>query len=236
MKIYLVFLCVVVCRLADGGRAPFITPCQESDLECLKNSAQNAIPILAAGIPDFKIASMDPMHMEQVKTSQAGLEMDFRNTSVTGLKNCKVLNLKRASSRTYLDLKCSVNMVGDYTLGGKLLIMPIEGNGKYTIKIRDIIVKIMFQVGEKTEKDQQYWIVKNWKHSSEVLKGVHFQFNNLFSGNRQLSDAVHQFANENWRDIFQEVAPPIVKAIVAQILEETIKLFDSVPISELVLE
>ncbi|XP_075975344.1 protein takeout-like [Anticarsia gemmatalis] len=234
MKSFVVIVCVVFCGLADCGLAPFVTPCKEADLVCLKSSAEKALPVLAAGVPELGIAKMDPMFMEQVKTSQAGLDMDFRNTNVTGLRHCKVLNLKRAGPKTYLDLKCSVNMVGDYTLGGKLLIMPIEGKGKYGIKIRDIVVKIAFQVGEKEVDGEKYWTVKSWKHTSEVEKGVHFQFNHLFNGNKQLSDAVHEFANSNWRDIFQEVAPPIVKAIVAQILEEITKLFDKVPINQLV--
>ncbi|KAH9633810.1 hypothetical protein HF086_005444 [Spodoptera exigua] len=166
----------------DSG---FITPCKQEDTACLKASAQAALPLLAAGVPEMGISVMDPMHVDQVKTVEAGLAMDFRNTYVKGLKNCKVLKLTRHPHRTDLDLKCSVTMDGDYTLGGKLLIMPIEGSGKYTIKI---------------------------------------------------PDAIHEFANQNWQDIFQEVAPPIVKAIVAKIVAETTKLFDHVPIKDLVIQ
>lgn len=43
---------------------------------------------------------------------------------------------RRNTKKTDLELKCSVLLQGDYTLSGKLLILPIEGNGKYRIKIR----------------------------------------------------------------------------------------------------
>jgi hypothetical protein len=33
-------------------------------------------------------------------------------------------------------IRCSVNLKGDYKLGGQLLIFPIQGQGKYTIDIR----------------------------------------------------------------------------------------------------
>nr|XP_021192596.2 protein takeout [Helicoverpa armigera] len=234
MKGGFVIVCVAVWLAECSGS--FITPCREEDLPCLKASAQEAVPILAAGIPSMGIATLDPMHVDRVKTMQAGLLMDFRNTSVTGLKHCKVLMLKRHGPLTNLDLKCSVTMVGDYTLGGKLLIMPINGDGRYTIKIRDIVVKIQFHIGQKTRDGDQYWVVESWKHTSEVEKGVHFRFKNLFNGNQELSDAVHNFANSNWRDIFHEVAPPIVKAIVSKIVSESTKLFDKVPIKELVIE
>uniref|UniRef100_A0A2H1V876 SFRICE_000534 n=1 Tax=Spodoptera frugiperda TaxID=7108 RepID=A0A2H1V876_SPOFR len=207
-----------------------ITPCKQDDAACLKASAQAAVPLLAAGVPDMGIATMDPMHIDQVKTVQAGLAMDFRNTIVKGLKNCKVLNLKRFPHRTDLDLKCSVTMEGDYTLGGKLLIMPIEGSGKYRIKIRGVVVKIQLDIDEKPRDGATYWVVKNWNYSATVEKDVHYKFRNLFN-----ADAIHEFANQNWRDIFQDVAPPIVKVVVGRIVTETTKLFDHVPLEELVI-
>nr|ATU07287.1 takeout [Spodoptera litura] len=232
MKNFVVCLAICVLGVVQGVN---ITPCKQDDTACLKASAQAAVPILAAGIPNMGISVMDPMHVDRVKTVEAGLAMDFRNTNVKGLKNCKVLMLTRHPHRTDLDLKCSVTMDGDYTLGGKLLIMPIEGSGKYTIKIRGIVVKIQLDVDEKARDGGTYWVVKDWKHTTTVEKGVHFKFRNLFQGNKQLSDAIHEFANQNWRDIFQEVAPPIVKVIVGRIVSETTKLFDHVPIEELVI-
>ncbi|KAJ8723087.1 hypothetical protein PYW08_002999 [Mythimna loreyi] len=235
MKGPVVAVFVAVFGLAVCGDEVYIRPCHEKDAECLQASAQAAVPLLAAGVPSMGIAVMDPMHVKQVKTSQAGLDMDFRNTNVTGLRHCKVLDLKRNGHLTNLDLKCSVVMRGDYTLGGKLLIMPIEGSGRYSIKIHDIVVKIQFHVDVVPRDGDTYWVVKSWKFNTDVQKGVHFMFKNLFNGNKQLSDAVHQFANGNWKDIFQEVAPPIVKVIVSKLVEESTKLFDKMPLKKLVL-
>ncbi|KAJ8716876.1 hypothetical protein PYW07_003503 [Mythimna separata] len=236
MKGFVLTVLVAIVGLAACNEEVHITPCREEDAACLKASAQAAVPLLAAGVPSMGIAVMDPMHVEQVKTTQAGLAMDFRNTSVTGLSHCKVLDLKRHHHLTNLDLKCSVVMRGDYTLGGKLLIMPIEGSGRYSIKIHDIVVKIQFHVDEVPRDGVTYWIVKSWKFTTDVQKGVHFMFKNLFNGNKQLSDAVHQFANSNWKDIFQEVAPPIVKVIVSNVVVESTKLFDKVPLNKLVIQ
>lgn len=44
---------------------------------------------------------------------------------------------------------------------------------------------------------------------------------------------IHQVANDRWKEIFQEVAPPIVSAIVEKIVGETTKLFDNVPENQL---
>ncbi|XP_064072276.1 protein takeout-like [Vanessa tameamea] len=179
--------------------------------------------------------SLDPMAMKQVKAVQAGLKMEFKNTIVRGLRNCKVLELRRFSHKTEIDLKCSVTLIGNYSLNGKLLVLPIEGEGKYKIKIQDVIVKVVLDIEELTSDGERYWKVNGFKQTADVVGRAQFNFQNMFNGNRHLSDPVHEFANTNWKDIFQEVAPPIVNTIVSQIVDETIKFFDKVPIRQLVL-
>ncbi|CAH2084389.1 unnamed protein product [Euphydryas editha] len=181
------------------------------------------------------MSSLDPMLMDRVRAVQTGLKMDFRNTVVKGLRKCEVLDLRRFSRKTELDLKCSVVLIGDYSLGGQLLVLPIEGEGKYKIKIRDIVVKVVLDIDERESGGERYWIVNGFNHSVNVLGGVQFQFQNLFNGNRQMSDPILEFANSNWRQIFNDLAPPIVTAIVSHIVKETTKLFNKTPISALVL-
>lgn len=50
----------------------------------------------------------------------------------------------------------------------------------------DIVVKIMFKVGERMMNGNAYWVVESWKHTSEVQTGAHFLFRNLFHGNKAL--------------------------------------------------
>lgn len=42
---------------------------------------------------------------------------------------------------------------------------------------------------------------------------VHFQFNNLFNGDKALGDNMNNFINENWHEIYQELEPSFTKAI-----------------------
>ncbi|XP_068617244.1 protein takeout-like [Battus philenor] len=223
-----------VC-VTEGALAPFIRPCYADDIDCLIDSTQAAVPVVAAGVPEFGMQSLDPMTLDRVVANQAGLDMDFRNTVVKGLRNCQVLNVVRFPQRTQLDVQCSVTLVGDYRLGGQLLILPIEGQGRYKIKIRDIVVNMDFEVGERLDGGESFWTVENWWYTADVLTNVEFRFQNLFNGNRQLASAVQDFANENWRDIFQELSPPFMDVIVSKIIDELRKLFDIVPISEMTL-
>ncbi|KPJ16053.1 Protein takeout [Papilio machaon] len=235
MRLLVVAIVGSLCAV-EASLAPFITPCYARDSQCLRASTQRAVPVVAAGLPELGMEPLDPMTLDGIVADQSGLHMEFRNTVVKGLRNCEVMRVKRYSQRTQLDVKCSVTLVGDYQLGGLLLIMPIEGHGRYKIKIRDILVKMEFAVGERERQGQRYWTVENWRHSSEVLTGAEFRFQNLFGGNTQLANAVLDYANSNWRDIFAEVSPPIVEVIVSKIVSEVRKLFDAVPISDLSLD
>ncbi|OWR46125.1 juvenile hormone binding protein [Danaus plexippus plexippus] len=221
---------------SDPKTAHFIKPCHRNDRACLKLSAQAAVPILAKGIPSLGMKPLDPMDMEEVKANRAGLMMHFTNTKVLGLKHCKVLDLVRATDSTTITLKCSVALKGSYSLGGKLLIVDISGVGPYTIFIHDIVVKVKLNVGEREEQGKRYWTINSWKHSADVTGQVRFNFHNLFNGNVALAKQILDYANQNWHTIFEEVSPPIVTAIVSQIVNETTKLFNQIPIDDLALD
>ncbi|KAI5633349.1 hypothetical protein NE865_13958 [Phthorimaea operculella] len=222
-------------QVMGASQVPFITPCHAKDFSCMKTSAQKAVPVMAAGVKDIGVKPMDPMHIDKVKADQAGLKLEFRKTTVKGLRNCVVMSIKQRNVTQTLEIKCSLVLVGEYTIGGKLLILPVEGDGKYKIKIRDLLVRVTYDLISRTADSKKYWSLINWSLTSELKTGAEFQFQNLFNGNKQLSDSVHEFANSNSKEIFAEVAPPIVKAIVARIVDEVKKLFDKVPVSDLIL-
>ncbi|KAI8422089.1 hypothetical protein MSG28_009978 [Choristoneura fumiferana] len=233
---FLLVLSVLVCT-ASGELAPFITPCRASDSACMVASAMSATPVLAAGVPQLGLSPLDPMTVDRVTSNQAGLQLQMTDTTVKGLKNCVVMSMKRSARKTNMELKCpAVLLTGDYKLGGKLLILPIEGNGKYKIKIRDFVVKIQYEMAEEERGGEKFWKVISWKHTSDVLTNVQFQFQNLFNGNQNAADAIHQFANNNWKDIYHEVAPPVVKALIGNVIKEIEKLFQKVPINQLALD
>lgn len=41
---------------------------------------------------------------------------------------------------------------------------------------------------------------------------VHFEFDNLFNGDKALTATMNEFVNANWRDIYEEMKPGISKA------------------------
>lgn len=62
---------------------------------------------------------------------------------------------------------------------------------------------------------------------------MRMHFDNLFNGDKLLGDSTNQFLDENWRDIFNELQPAIIKAIDVQDLGIVKPVFAKVPYAEL---
>ncbi|XP_063534647.1 protein takeout-like [Cydia strobilella] len=233
---FLIVVCVFVCG-ASANVAPFLTACKPSDTACLLASAKKAIPFLTAGVPELGLQPLDPMIIDKAGSREAGLQLDIKDTTVKGLKNCEILNIKRNGRRINLDVNCpNIQLTGDYNLGGKLLILPIEGKGKYKIKLRDLLVKIQIETADVEKNGDKFWKIANWKFTSDLQTNAHYAFQNLFNGNQQASDTITQFANTNWKEIYNEVGNPITSAIVSRIVKAVEKMFEKVPVKEISIE
>ncbi|CAK1555059.1 unnamed protein product [Leptosia nina] len=221
-----------------SASAPFITPCKNGDSACLLSSAKAAMPYFISGVPELGIRPMDPMRIDLIKSEQGGLNLVFKDTVMTGLKSCVFQNIKMdaVKMKQSITVKCNLVLKGDYKLSGQLLILPVQGDGKYTIDIRDIVIKVSGELSNVTGPDgKTHWHIAKWKDSYNVLTGTTFAFQNLFNGNKILAAPVVEFANSNWKDVMQEIAPPIVKAIIAQIIDGVEALYKAVPAEELAL-
>ncbi|CAH2252418.1 circadian clock-controlled protein daywake-like [Pararge aegeria] len=219
-----------------SSSAPFITPCKPGDSACLIASANSAIAAFADGVPALGIKPIDPLQIPLIKSDHAGLKLVFRDSTLTGLKNCNVESVKHdaAKQKQSITLKCSAVLTGKYTLDGKLLILPVQGNGPFSIEIRDVVIKAIMDLATVTGKDGlPHWHIAKWRHSYKVLTGAKFDFQKLFNGNKALSEPVIEFANNQWRDVMAEVAPPVVEAMVSELIAQVENMYAAVPASEL---
>ncbi|KAJ0183537.1 hypothetical protein K1T71_001513 [Dendrolimus kikuchii] len=99
---------------------------------------------------------------------------------------------------------------------------------------RDIVIKTLSELAVVPGADgKDHWHITNWKDQYQVKTGAHFSFDNLFNGNKVLADPVDLFVNDNWRDVMKEIAPPVVHAIVSEVVEAVDALYKAVPADEL---
>lgn len=105
----------------------------------------------------------------------------------------------------------TLTLEGDYTMNGKVLLLPINGRGKCKLDFIgwDSDWKIKPKLVEKNGK--QYMTIDE---SKLVFKasGLKMNFENLFS-DKQLSDTMNVFLNENWIELLNELRPSLSETI-----------------------
>lgn len=74
--------------------APFIKPCKNSDANCILASSKAALPSFVQGSKDLGIKSLDPMHIDEIKSDHKGLQLVFKDSTLDGLKNCALETTK----------------------------------------------------------------------------------------------------------------------------------------------
>lgn len=108
----------------------------------------------------------------------------------------------------------------------------------------------------KGKDGKDHWkIVK--QQATYTPERLIFKFENLFNGNKQLckysretkpkpshifsrsnrfsADVVHQFANENWREILAELGAPIMTKITRRTVKQIGKIFAAIPAEDLII-
>ncbi|KAM3964975.1 protein takeout-like [Aphomia sociella] len=183
-----------------------ITPCSRNDDACLLKSAKAAYPLLIEGT-SLGIESSDPVTLEEIDGSLSILNYKFTNTSLYGLKDCKLDNLKLNLEQLKLQFRinCDVlNFHGDYNMNGRLIILPVQGIGKFNIKSDSYKIGINAILKVDEDSNGKHMTIKNFKLNFEAVEKVVFDFKNLFNGQKDLSDTLHKFANENWSELANE--------------------------------
>ncbi|XP_050348727.1 protein takeout-like [Nymphalis io] len=235
MRVPLCFLAVAcfIAGVCAGKLPPFIKACSGSDPklnQCIESAITAAGEKFAHGIPELGIKPLDPAELGRIVVNNPALKIVLEDTVVTGLGGFRInafkMNLEKG--KAVLDFTANVTLKANYDMDGKVLVLPIKGNGQAKIKITNLRIVIKYDF--KTVDG--YWTVTDHKDSYKMDR-AQFKFTNLFNGNKDLADTTIKFFNENWDIIMNEIAPPAMDQVIAACIEEVRKLFQTVPANEL---
>ncbi|XP_016952742.1 protein takeout [Drosophila biarmipes] len=200
-----------------------IERCGIMDEQCLVNGFNNVLKNYAqSGIKELGLIPLDPLHMKKFKIgrnphSPVNIDLSFRDVDLLGLHRGVA---KRASGFTS-DLGRTIELVmdvpeivfkGPYAVDGRVLILPITGKGKADIKLTETNVHAFIKL-KRVPKGEHQTFAEVVDIKVEVTpQHVSYQLENLFNGQKDLSDNMHALINENWQDIFNELKPGIGEA------------------------
>lgn len=129
--------------------------------------------------------------------------------------------------------KITIN--GKYKIDGRVLVLPIKGEGDAHLVLDNMTLNVIYKPKVIVKKGKEYIQTDKFKLDFDTQQ-LHMKLENLFNGDKKLSDNMNTFLNENWRDILKELKPSISFAI-EEIFKSIInRVFIKVPYEELFLQ
>lgn len=219
----------------------FISPCTLNEKEfskCLKDQIETALPLFTKGMPELDVPSIDPVHLNNISIDTNGLKLSFADAQMYGLSDSKLTDFKvelgKGEETFSMTFKSNLNLTALYEIEGQIIILPIQGKGDAVVAARGVEVKIDSKLKHVKDSSGEHFKLTSPQYTYNIEKTT-FALANLFNGNKQLADTTLQFANENWQQLMDELAPPVIKQIVKQCVKTINKFFSKFNISQIVL-
>ncbi|XP_075975683.1 uncharacterized protein LOC142976279 [Anticarsia gemmatalis] len=211
------FILVVLCYQNVLGKKVM---CDFEDSQCLTRGDARVYQEFIKG-EEGAVPSSGTMHAELIKVDLPTIKYTLRNNTFSGLKNCipEFVSLKEKSYKYHLACE-HITMTGLYEAKGKLADMCIEGNGDYQVDHYNYVFKLSGGCESYTGDDEKlhFSIYDDFKMDIEPRGKVVYKFNNLYNGDKAKSDAMHKFANENWKYVDKTLRGPFMKRFMAEFL------------------
>lgn len=209
---------------------------------CVAKVMSQVVARVARGHQGLNLPPIDPLHVSAINIAQGesspvSIKLDLLEQDLIGLANIRVQSVsgfEKLPDGQVFNVNATVDQVkllGDYKINGRVLVLPIQGHGKSNLTLNDLKINIKYTT-QSTIKNQKLYIqTKKFRFSFDVSR-LFIKLENLFNGDKALSDNMNLFLNENWRDIFQELRPSIEDAF-SQILNSLLNsVFSKVPYSD----
>ena len=127
-----------------------------------------------------------------------------------------------------------LEMRSNYIMDGKILMLPITGEGLAYGNYTDIDVIVTIQgeryIDRSTAKTH-FRVVEFYCDFDVGHAGIHLD--NLFNGDETLADAMNLFLNDNWKIVSAEVKPALEDTVSRLFKSFSNKLYAKYPIDTL---
>uniref|UniRef100_A0A2A4JM86 Uncharacterized protein n=1 Tax=Heliothis virescens TaxID=7102 RepID=A0A2A4JM86_HELVI len=229
---------VLVFGFAQAAVLP-VEKCSLEDAACLVPAFQKMIPIFTAGMPEANVEALDPLEIEDLAFELAGLKFTLKGGVMKGLKTATVDNVEWDTKKKFfaIDFHLDNSVKGHYTADGRVLILPITGDGQMKLKLKHLQIKLYIHYDVIKNADGKDVIKpKKYNFDFDVKEHAHYHLSNLFNGNKELSEAMLSFLNENWRQIAQEFGRPVIDATAKTIFKNIVNFFEAMPMEEIAMK
>ncbi|KAG5880990.1 hypothetical protein JTB14_018000 [Gonioctena quinquepunctata] len=204
----------------------FIHVCHKEDPnldQCMKAAVEDIRPFLVDGVPEYKIPSLEPLIMKDFFSEEAaGMKITVTDVKAWGCTDYFVrgmnVNMDTHLFTLYVDLP-KLRIEAHYSVDGKLLIMPVKGNGNLEANITDAHATAQLTGELYDENGEEY--LKYTKFDLHVdVGGGSVRLENLFNGDKVLLGMINDVVNKNF-DLFLKELMPIIEKSLASVFKDT---------------
>ncbi|CAG9859275.1 unnamed protein product [Phyllotreta striolata] len=240
----LIFLVLCFLEATSTFKIPsYIKPCSRSapDFEqCCLTNGRAALPFILKGDKKWGIPRMLPLGIPRINVN-AGNNFNILLTDVLvyGLDSADLKQVKIDTKNKKIMLKVnipSLELKGNYIIDGKIMVLPIKGNGTIEISAKGGKYSYNMEYGLQNIKGEEYLLLTDKDKLDFKLDGLRFKLNNLFDGDQKLGDQMNNFLNENWEEVLNEFGLPISETVRSIGRSIASAYFRKSPYNELILE
>ncbi|XP_066144886.1 protein takeout-like [Euwallacea fornicatus] len=210
---------------------------------CLGKAIQSVFHASKSGLPEYGLTtSFDPLIIPKltIGTGQGAVQLTqyYTDLSVTGFSDITVENAHFDFKNLLLNVFAHFPKIvqkGHYTVHGKILTLPVNGDGQSTLELSNIAVNITFGF-EKVKKNKENYLKVMSCVLDIIPQNMKVNFENLFNGNELMGNNINKVINEEWQAVFKDVKPSTDKTYGAVFKEYWQTFFDNVSMEKVFLK
>ncbi|KAF3421505.1 hypothetical protein E2986_00932 [Frieseomelitta varia] len=218
----------------------FLKICHQNDPflnDCLMESVVSLRPYLKNGIPGLGIPACEPFRLEEIEIDQTSgpihIHARYNNVSIYGGTNFVPKSIRFDLEENIIRLNLYIprlEMIANYIMDGRILMLPITGNGVAHGNFTDIDVIMALQLTRYC--DERTGLIHQRVEDIYVEFDIGYAtvyLDNLFDGDETLSAAMNLFLNDNWNMVIEEIRPKLEETIATLIIDFTNVIFSMFP-------
>lgn len=162
------------------------------------------------------------------------LKSTIKNGDLTGLSKPEIQKIATNFDKKF-GLKAEVKskhlqLIGDYTMNGQILVLPIKGIGKANMTLNDITTLVDMR-GDYFEKSGKTYLNITRMSLRLTPRRAYYAFENIFNGDPTLSATISNFMNENSELVSKTLLPGYEEKLSLKFKAIANSIFGSVPMN-----
>lgn len=218
----------------------FLTTCYLKDPnfeDCSLKQLQTLFARLVEGFPEIGALPLDPLQVTEIAVLSQGDGPVAVNSTLTDMlvrglsKTTAVLHRLNPKTNT-LDTRLQIPRLrvdAKYKLSGRLLVLPLSGNGDVTIEPENLDVRAHLNLSLVEREGRRFFHVDSCKVNF-TIGGLKMEFTNLYNGQKALEESTNKYLNENWEVAFDSLKPVLTETIEDLLKSVLGRLLDKVPV------